>query len=182
MEAISRLASKALTATANLMGFVAVIALLFLICSATIDVAYRSVTGRSLFYGLLEYGEAALVVLAFLGAVRTQVAGGHVASTLVTSMMRVRAAAGLRCVTKFGVVLLLVWAAYSSGIAALKSYNSGEVRFGLVSVQMWPMRAVVPISLCLIALLLTREAWRLGSVALGAKQRPTDEDNEKLSI
>lgn len=182
MEAISHFASKALTATANLMGFVAVIALLFLICSATIDVTYRSVTGRSLFYGLLEYGEAALVVLAFLGAVRTQVAEGHVASTLVTSMMRARTAAGLRCLTQLGVVLLLVWAAYSSGIAALKSFNSGEVRFGLVSVQMWPMRTVVPISLCLIAMLLTRDAWRLGLVAFGAKQSTNGDDQKQLSI
>ena len=161
-------ASRAVTALSHLMGAVAGIALIFLIISATLDVTYRALTGSNLFYGLLEYGEIALVTLAFLGAVQTHRAGGHVSSSLVTGMMPLRARAAVRAIALVCVATLLCWAAYAASIATIQAFNAGEVRFGLVRIPMWPARGVVPVSLGLLACLYLRDSLRLCRLACGA--------------
>ena len=161
--------SRALTALCHCAGYIAVTALIFLIVSATVDVAYRSVSGQSLFYGLLEYGEVALIVLAFFGALRAQLVDGHVSSTIVTSRLKGRTTAWIRSCTLLLVALLFFWAAYAASIAAISSFNSGETRFGLVRIELWPARAVVAISLAGLGLLCLRNVIEQAFVALGQK-------------
>ncbi|MEQ8934135.1 MAG: TRAP transporter small permease [Silicimonas sp.] len=182
MSAIHKIASGATTVISTLAGYIAVVALAFLIASATIDVAYRTVTGSSLFYGLLEYGEAALVVLAFLGSIRTQYSNGHVSSTLVTSKLSPKLRGWIRAVSLFLVAVLLVWAAYASGAAAIKSFHSGEVRFGLVRIPLWPIRSVVPVSFGLLSVLLMRQAWDYFQIATGRTAFEPTEEATELSI
>ena len=153
-----RLLSAALTATSQLAGVVAVIALAFLVSTATIDVIARLMNGRSLFYGLVEYGEVALVTLAFFGAARAQLTDGHVASTLVYDALPRRFSHGAYGAALVLIAALLLWAGYVAAGVAVDSFERNEIRFGLVQVPLWPGRALIPVSLALISLLLLRES------------------------
>lgn len=152
MPLLSFIAS-AIQRSAKYMGHGATIALAFLVLTAVVDVVSRAATGHSTFYGLLEYGEIALVALVFLSMARTELDDGHVSSSLLTDRLARDKVAFVRGLGLIAISGALIWAAVVAGHVAWHSFETNETRFGLVRIPLWPARAAVPLGLGSLGLL-----------------------------
>lgn len=110
------------------------------------DIAIRWTTGRSL-AGAQEVTESLMVALVYLGLAFALKRREHVSVSIFTSSLPVRVAAGVRLVGLAIMVLIVAWMLWRTGLQAWKSYQIGEVRFGLLQVPIWPARAAIPIGL-----------------------------------
>jgi TRAP-type C4-dicarboxylate transport system permease small subunit len=138
---------------------IATCALFLIMASATIDVASRSLGGRSV-PGVLESAEIILVIGVFLGLAYAQRNKAHVATSIVIDLLprsiaRVMRATGLLIVAAYVGV-----AAWVSAERAWASIRSGEVRFGLIEIPQWPARAAIALGFAMLLLELLRDVFR----------------------
>lgn len=134
---------------------------LVLLVMLVAEVAVREFVGRSLL-GTIELSEVLLVFIVALGAAYAQRAGAHVSTDLVTSRFRPTAAAGIRVAGMVVAAAVLLWTAWATGVRGWEAFESGEARFGITSVPVWPARLILPFGLGLLAvqcLFTARDAW-----------------------
>lgn len=113
-----------------------------------VDIVLRKTAGQGV-AGSIEYSEVFLVVGVFFAMAASQVEGFHVSTSVLTSRMplgarRVSEAAG----ALLGAVVVGAMA-YVATQAAWVSFTTGEYRFGLAEVVVWPARAAVALGLWL---------------------------------
>lgn len=134
---------------------------LVLLVMLVAEVAVRELVGRSLL-GTIELSEVLLVLVVALGAAHAQRAGAHVSTDLVTSRFAPTTGAVIRVTGMVVAAGFLLWTAWASAERGWESFESGESRFGITDVPVWPARVVLPVGLALLALqcLLTGlDAW-----------------------
>lgn len=132
-----------------------------------IDVANRSVTGRSV-PGAQEISEQLIVALVFLGMAFAYYRKEHVAVTMCTRALPIRTRGPVRLLGRCVLLGLVFWLIWATGHEALRSYAQGEFRFGLLQVPVWPARAAIPIGLAALALQVMAEmATLIGNIRAG---------------
>lgn len=127
--------------------------LLILVAGAIVtDVVVRYVTSRSV-PGVIEYSELALVAIAYLAFANAEATGAHIRVDSMTRLMprQLRVVAVL--VSHLGVVAMLGYFTWVTGVKALESFQIGEVRLGAVYAPVWPGRAVIPLGYAALALM-----------------------------
>lgn len=158
---------RGIEALSWLSGLIAGIGIMCLILLTTLDVLWRNLMGRSI-PGAFEYTEVILVAAVFLSLAWTQRVNAHVSVEIVTNAMpstirHLVQAAGLAVAA-----ILLCWMALESGKAAWQSYTSGEFRFGLTRVPIWPARFAVSIGTLLLFLQVGVHCFNEATKALSA--------------
>lgn len=135
---------------------------LVLLVMLVAEVAVREIVGRSLL-GTIELSEVLLVLIVALGAAYAQKTGAHVSTDLVTSRFAPATAAAIRVGGMLVAAGFLFWTAWASAERGWEAFESGESRFGITSVPVWPARLVLPLGLALLAvqcLFTALDAWR----------------------
>jgi TRAP-type C4-dicarboxylate transport system permease small subunit len=144
LTAFADLLAKSLAVLAG--GAVALIVL-----SIVYDVAARTL-GISGVKGIVEYGEVLMVAVVFLSIGYAQMQHAHIAVEILVDRLPERIAQRLYAGVLGLLAIGLFWASYETMLAAMTSMERGEIRFGLVSVPVWPARWVIPVGLFSMAL------------------------------
>jgi TRAP-type C4-dicarboxylate transport system permease small subunit len=124
----------------------AIVALLMVL--TVIDIILRKIAGHGV-PAIVEYSEVLLVVAVFFAIASAQVEGFHVSTTVFTSRLPVEARRIVELVgAGLGSVVVVCMALVATN-AAWISFTTGEYRFGLAAVVVWPARAAVALGLWL---------------------------------
>ena len=138
---------------------VATCALFLIMASATIDVASRNLGGRSV-PGVVESAEIVLVIGAFLGLAYAQRTKAHVATSIITELFPAPFARFMRVVGLAIVSADIGRAGWVSTARAVASFESGEVRFGLIEIPQWPARSAIALGFALLLVEVLRDLVR----------------------
>lgn len=120
-----------------------VLAMMLLTC---LDTGIRWFSGRSL-AGVQEIVEQLMVAIVFLGMAYALRRGEHVSVKVLTASLPVRWAAVLRLCGLAVMIAIVIWMTWRTGQHAWRSFMTGEVRFGLLQVPVWPARLAIPLGL-----------------------------------
>lgn len=102
--------------------------------------------------GLLEFGETLIVLAVFLALAHGERVQSQIRMTLVTELLTPRTATVLRAFAMLvSLCVVLAFSAATSG-AALDSFRSGEVRFGLLRFPLWPARVLIAVGFWLLSI------------------------------
>lgn len=134
------------------------LAVFFIMVSITVDVVRRNLVGGSV-PGLVEYNEIVLVGLVYLSMAYAQLADAHVSSAVVSRYMPYRLRHAVMAGGLVVVVVVLCWLVFVAGREALSSFQSGEYRFGLARVPVWPARITIPIGMALLVVVIGFEIF-----------------------
>lgn len=135
----------------SVLGVLATIATMVMMIAIIIDVAARAITGASV-PGLFELGETVLVAAVFLGMAYTGATNGHIAVDLLTERLSPALSRILVLIAWIATAVITAWLIYATGLRALASFKSNEMRMGLVNWPIWPGRWLIVIGL--VAMLL----------------------------
>ena len=122
---------------------VAIVALMLI---TVIDVLLRKFFSSG-FPGAIEINEVALVVVVFLAMMSAEMTNVHVRTPILTERVKPTVANWLHVVGLLPAVVFLTWVTIRTGQEALKSLASGEFRFGIVNVPLWPAKVAVVIGM-----------------------------------
>lgn len=137
---------RAVQRAAGTLGVLAALCVVLMMFATGADVVQRGLTGRSL-AGVQEVTESLIVAVVWLGFAWAQMTREHVSVNLMTQRLGRRAAAVARLAGQGFVLVLASWMTWRTGVSAWESFVTGEVRFGLLQVPMWPARAAIPLGL-----------------------------------
>ena len=137
---------KTIDSLSSLLAILAAACVMVMMLLTCLDTGMRWFTGRSV-AGAQEIIEQLMVAIVFLGMAYALRRGDHVAVKIVTDALPVRLAAMLRLVGMAVMIVVVAWMAWRTGLQAWRSFNSGEVRFGLLQVPVWPARIAIPLGL-----------------------------------
>ncbi|OAV62859.1 TRAP transporter small permease [Enteractinococcus helveticum] len=123
-------------------GFLVVV----LMAITVADVISRS-SGGSAIPGVLEYSEILMVAVVFLALPAAQNRGFHIRTSLLTNILpphvsRILIIAG--SVVGILAIAALAWVSVGNTIT---SFTTGEYRFGLTKVEIWPARAFLAVGI-----------------------------------
>lgn len=166
----------------SVLGILATIATLTMMIAIIVDVAARAITGASV-PGLFELGETVLVAAVFLGMAYTGATNGHIAVDLLTERL---SPAFSRILVLIGWALtaaILIWLIYATGLRALASTESNEMRMGLVNWPIWPGRWLIVVGLAAMLLVSVVNVIRLArhQEVLGYEEAAVDGFEPQLS-
>ena len=112
----------------------------------TLDIIARWTTGRSI-PGAQELSESFMVAIVYLGMSYALYRREHVVVAVLTSRIAIRPAVVLRLIGQTIMIALVIWMIWVTAHEALRSFVNGEVRFGLLQMQIWPARLAIPLGL-----------------------------------
>lgn len=135
--------TNALSVAQAIVGSLLVLAIMFLVVT---DVTRRSL-GLGSVRGSSELAEVMLVAAAFLCLAYAQRMDAHVGTSLVTDRLPRALALRIEGVGLALMALLFAWMTWEAGARAWQSFTTGETRFGVRSVTVWPARAAVVLGL-----------------------------------
>ena len=115
------------------------------------DVARRYFTGSSI-PGVIEYSEVLMVAVIYLGLAFAQRKGDHIGVDIFINRMPKRTAQLVEATGLVVVSLALLWMAWETLQVAQQSVATGEYRFGLARVPIWPARIVIPLGISVLLL------------------------------
>lgn len=133
------------TAAENAAG----LAVLALMTGTTLDVISRATLGKSL-SGVIEVSETLIVIVVFGAIAYAQRAGAHVSTSLIVDRLPATAARLVTSVGLIALVVFLIWISFATFEAAIDSYQTGEYRFGLVRIPIWPSKLAICIGVTLL--------------------------------
>lgn len=150
---------------------VATCALFLIMASATLDVASRNLAGRSV-PGVVESAEIILVIGVFLGLAYAQRIKAHVATSIITELFPAPMARVMRILGLLIVSFYIGLATWVSAGRAIASFQTGEVRFGLIEIPQWPARAAIAIGFALLLLEMLRDVVRTANGQVATQSAP----------
>lgn len=167
----SRLWGKAGDVVAGLGGVV--IGCLMLL--TVLNVFLRATGGGSV-PGIIEVTEVALVAVVYLGMTPAETDRVHVRTPILVGRLhgmrrRVAKVAGMALAA--ALTGFVTWATLRAGLA---SFASGEYRFGLLSVPVWPAKLLVPVGMAGLTFALLA---RLVRIVRGLPDQPPGEGVEE---
>lgn len=155
---------------------IASLAVALLAVGMVVDVALRYFVGSGV-SGMIEYAATLMVVVVFFGLAQGQRRDEHVGMSFVVDRLPRTPRHVLPIIGLVAMGLFVAWMTVETAEAAWDSYRSGEFRYGLIRVPLWPAKASIPIGLLLLlgetirSIRLQTRAWREKSVRDG---RPGD--------
>jgi TRAP-type C4-dicarboxylate transport system permease small subunit len=139
-----------------------------------LDIVLRKMSGQGV-AGVIEYSEVFLVAGVFFAFAAAQVEGFHVSTSVLTSRMPTAARRVVEAMGALMGAIIVGIMAYVATQAAWVSFVTGEYRFGLAEVVVWPARAAVALGLWLYLI-------EYAGNALNRFKNPEDEDNSADAI
>lgn len=130
------------------LGSVSGLAVLAIMALTLVDVVLRKVTGQGV-RGVIEITEVTLVIAVFLALGSAQAGGVHISTSVLTSRLRVTSRRTVRVSAAAVALVTVAVMIMITTSAALNSFASGEYRFGLVRVPIWPARVAIVLGLVL---------------------------------
>lgn len=128
------------------LAMVSGVVIVALMLITVIDVLLRKFFSSG-FPGAIEINEVALVVVVFLAMMSAEMTNVHVRTPILTERVKPTVANWLHVVGLLPAVVFLTWVTIRTGQEALKSLASGEFRFGIVNVPLWPAKVAVVIGM-----------------------------------
>jgi len=144
---------------------------LLLVVLISLDSAMRNLDQGAI-RGVVEVSEILLAALVFLAMPIGQQTGSHISLMLVTRLMPAPVARVVRSIGLGIVVALMVIMAILAWESLYDSYVTGEFRYGLLRVPIWPARLAIAIGFTLLAL---ETAFSLSDSLRGRPDRQQDE-------
>jgi len=168
---------NAIDMLSRLLGLCSGVCIAALIALTIADVAWRNLQGQSV-PGVYEYSEVILVATVFLSLAWTQKINGHVSIDLFVDMLPARASHWVQAIGLAIALAVLCWMLTASARTAWHSLLSGEYRFGLAQVPVWPARVTVTVGVAMLVLqvalsLFDNLRWALGAQSLPAPRKQT---------
>lgn len=130
---------------------VASLMVLLLLIGNVVDSMSRAVSGRTI-PGILEASENLLVAIVFLALGFAYRKGAHVAIGGLIDALPAWMGSLLYKVVLGGATALVIYLTIETGIQALESVQTGEVRQGIVYMPVWPARAAIAIGFAVLCL------------------------------
>lgn len=162
----SKMLNGSIKGFAITLGLLASFTLFVLILITASDVLTREVANVPI-PGAIQYSELLLVGVTFLALADGQRNRDHVAIELVTSRLPVRVAHSFTAFGYIVVIGVLLVAAWASLKIAINSFQRGEALIGVTSVLTWPARAVIPLGLFALALMMLLQVIRSIAISTG---------------
>ena len=131
---------------------VATVVLMLALCG---DLATRWMFSRSL-PGMIELSETMLTTLIFLSIGYVGFRRSHICMSLLTDALPGRARSLVRALAETITTVFLLWMLYATGLRAIRSFTTGEYKFGLLEFPVWPARWVLTFGVALAAM---ASAW-----------------------
>lgn len=128
------------------LGVFAGILVLVLSLITVVDITSRML-GVGSVPGSLEVSEMLLVVCVFSAFGAAQRTRTHVATSVLTERVSPKVRRIMHIVAAIAVLVMLVALVVSASQEAVKSIISGEFRFGLVQVPLWPAKLAVAVGM-----------------------------------
>jgi TRAP-type C4-dicarboxylate transport system permease small subunit len=94
--------------------------------------------------GAEEISEIFMVSLVYFGLAYAQHKKAHVSISVVTDRIPTKVANLMRGFGLTVVCIVLAWMIIETGQTAMISFETGEYRFGLLRVPVWPAKMVIP--------------------------------------
>ncbi|SHE29647.1 TRAP-type mannitol/chloroaromatic compound transport system, small permease component [Litoreibacter ascidiaceicola] len=130
--------------------------------------AAYSVTGRKFFNaplsGYVDYIEAAMPLIAFMGVSYVQRAGGHIRMDIVISALRGRAMWLFELISVLLILILIIaliwgsWAHFDRSFDMSKPLWSRDSSID-IGLPIWPSKLLIPVAFSVLALRLVLQAW-----------------------
>lgn len=158
---------RVMTRIVHASSYVAAVAITWIMVSTTLDVASRYLRNRSI-AGVLEIGEIMLVVAVFLGMAYAEHDGQHIRTDLLTRRLPVTLARRVRIVGLAVMAVFVAWLAWNTSFEAWHSFRTGEYRFGVIEVPVWPAKIAVTVGLALLTL---QALINLGDIAAERREK-----------
>lgn len=146
---------RVVIATERVTTAIAILSTTVLLLATAMDVVLRILTGHGV-PGTVEVTEVLLVVAVFMGMATAATDDLHIRATILTDRLPFRIRRIVRFVGDVIGMGMVVWLIYATALRAISSVTSGEYRFGLVSMPIWPARIAIVLGLAglLLAMLL----------------------------
>jgi TRAP-type C4-dicarboxylate transport system permease small subunit len=132
--------------TSAVLAWIAGLLTLVLMGIVVAEVILRKYFGTTL-RGTIEYSEILLVFIVFGAVAHSQQVGGHVKTELLTSRLPPQPAALVRTGGLVVTAALLAWMTQATAARGWDSMQTGESRFGIQEVPVWPARLAIPVGL-----------------------------------
>jgi TRAP-type mannitol/chloroaromatic compound transport system permease small subunit len=133
------------------LGGISAVLILFIMMVTVVDVVLRYIFKAPL-KGSYEFCEIFFLSSVFLGLAYTQSFRGHVNVDILISRLSARTNLILE-ICMFLIALsiggLLIWQGTE---AFLRSLSTGEYRWGLIQIPLWPARLMIPVGVCALCL------------------------------
>lgn len=142
---------------AGLMSVSAGALIVALMSLTVVDVVKRRLWGAGV-PGALEWTEVLLVFVVFAGMAATELKAVHVRTPILIERLSRRLGLSLRALGGLVVTGIVVISTYETAVAAQRSVEIREFRFGLMNVPVWPARLAIPVGLAGLALALLYRA------------------------
>jgi len=142
---------RGLEGVTNLLGIVGTVCILVLMILTTADVVLRYILGIPL-KGAYEISEMLMVSSVFLGMAYTQLFHEHINADFLVSRLSKHTNLVTETVLLLPALLiygLLVW---QGAIFFVDSLRTGEYRWGLLRIPLWPARLMVPLGASFLCL------------------------------
>jgi TRAP-type C4-dicarboxylate transport system permease small subunit len=177
VAALDRQWRRVLHAATRVLAFVSVASIAFMMLATSADVGRRQFFGSSV-RGVIELSEIMMVVIVFFGLGYAESREAHVSMTLVIRRLPARVAAAVKALALVLAIAVIGWMLVATFDRAIDSFVSGEQRFGIVRLPVWPARWAIVVGLAafllemLVRLVdLIRTAWRTTPAATEAVER-----------
>ena len=139
-----------------MLGRISAVLILFIMIVTVVDVVLRYIFKAPL-KGAYEFSEIFFLSSVFLGTAYTQLCRGHVKVDLLVSRLSSKVNLILEiCMLLIALPIcgLLTW---QGAEAFLKSFSTGEYRWGLMKMPLWPARLMIPVGVCALCLMIIGE-------------------------
>jgi len=133
------------------LGGISAVLILFIMMVTVVDVVLRYIFKTPL-KGSYEFCEIFFLSSVFLGLAYTQSFRGHVNVDILISRLSARTNLVLEiCMLLISLLIgsLLIWQGTE---AFLRSFSTGEYRWGLIQIPLWPARLMIPVGVCALCL------------------------------
>jgi len=143
--------SRGLERVIHVLGTLAAVLIITIMILTTTDVIARYIIGSPL-KGGVEISEILFLSAVYLGLSYTQLFREHVGVDLFISHFSPTTRRVLETIMLFLALILYGLLAWRGGEAFWASLSTGEYRWGLISIPLWPARLMIPVGVSVLCL------------------------------
>ncbi|MFV0515728.1 MAG: TRAP transporter small permease subunit [Jhaorihella sp.] len=172
---LSRL-DRALERLERFLALVSGVAVFGLMALAVVSVAGRNLFNRPL-SGYVDWIEAAMPLIAFMGIALVQREGGHIRMDILVGKLRGRALWLFELVSVLLILLLMLALVWGSWAHFLRSFDFAAPLWSRdssidIGLPIWPAKLLVPVAFGVLSLRLCLQVWGFGRALVLGLENP----------